>query len=208
MIMMQTLHATTDGVPDHILRAMFAARKRVFIDLLKWDVPVLADLYEVDQFDDEHASYLVLTDEDDEHMASARLLPTTREHILGDIFPQLCEAPAPRGEAIYEITRFCLDRSLNARDRRIVRDTLVTAIVDHALANGITTYTAIAEMGWYSQILAFGWHCMPLGLPHSDRTKTIAALAITIDSATPGLLDAAGIRSLSVTVPHSRRAAA
>lgn len=206
--MLQTLHATPGGIPDHIFRGMFAARKSVFIDLLKWDVPVLAGLYEVDQFDGAHASYLVLTDDNDEHMASARLLPTTHEHILGDIFPELCEKPAPRGETIYEITRFCLDRSLNARDRRTVRDTLVNAIVDHALANDITTYTAIAEMGWYSQILAFGWHCTPLGLPHSDGTKTIAALAISIDPGTPELLDAAGIRSLSITLPRAKRAAA
>ncbi|AYJ84852.1 autoinducer synthase (plasmid) [Sphingomonas paeninsulae] len=206
--MLHILHSTHGGVPDHILRGMFAARKSVFIDLLKWDVPVLAGLYEIDQFDDQHASYLVLTDENDAHMASARLLPTTREHILGDIFPELCEVPAPRGETIYEITRFCLDRSLNARDRRTVRDTLVNAIVGHALVNDITTYTAIAEMGWYSQILAFGWDCRPLGLPHSDGTKTIAALAITIDSATPGLLDAAGIRSMSTTLPRDNRVAA
>jgi N-acyl-L-homoserine lactone synthetase len=206
--MLQILDSTPGGIPDHILRGMFAARKSVFIDLLKWDVPVLAGLYEIDQFDDEHARYLVLTDDKDEHMASARLLPTTREHILGDVFPELCEDSAPRGEAIYEITRFCLDRTLNARDRRVVRDTLVNAIVDHALAHDISTYTAIAEMGWYSQILAFGWHCTPLGLPHSDGTKTIAALAIAIDGKTPGLLDAAGIRSLTLTFPRNRRAAA
>jgi N-acyl-L-homoserine lactone synthetase len=206
--MMQILHSTPGDVPDHILRAMFAARKQVFIDLLKWDVPVLAGKYELDQFDDEHASYLILTDDEHTHMASARLLPTTREHILGDIFPQLCEEPAPRGETIYEITRFCLDRSLNARDRRIVRDTLVTALVDHALTNDITTYTAVAEMGWYSQILAFGWHCTPLGLPHSDGTKVMAALAIAIDVATPGLLDVAGIRPMSLAVPRDKRAAA
>ena len=206
--MLRNLHSTANGVPDHILRGMFTARKSVFVDLLKWDVPVLADLYEIDQFDGEHASYLVLTGEDDAHMASARLLPTTRAHILGDIFPELCDEPAPRGEAILEITRFCLDRSLNARDRRVVRDALVNAIVDHALAHNITTFTAIAEMGWYSQILSFGWHCTPLGLPHSDGSKTIAALAIAIDSTTPGLLDAAGIRALSITEMRNQRAAA
>lgn len=206
--MLQTLHSTPEGIPDHILRGMFTARKCVFIDLLKWDVPVLAGLYEIDQFDGEHARYLVVTDEADNHMASARLLPTTRAHILGDIFPELCDEPAPRGDAIFEITRFCLDRSLKARDRRIVRDTLVNAIVDHALAHDITTFTAIAEMGWYSQILGFGWHCTPLGLPHSDGSKTIAALAIAIDSTTPGLLDAAGIRSQSITGARDQRAAA
>src|SRR3546814_12577576 len=45
---------------DAVLAAMFEARKRVFVDLLGWDVPVLAGRFEVDQFDDVHARYLVL----------------------------------------------------------------------------------------------------------------------------------------------------
>jgi hypothetical protein len=98
--MVQTLHATPGGVPDHILRGMFAARESVFIDLLKWDVPVLAGLYEIDQFDNEHARYLVLSDDNDDHMASARLLPTTREHIVGDIFPSFARRPPPGDWAI------------------------------------------------------------------------------------------------------------
>ena len=54
---------------EHIaLRSMFAARKRVFIDLLKWDIPALADQYEVDHFDDIHATYLIVTDEAGEHL--------------------------------------------------------------------------------------------------------------------------------------------
>ena len=40
---------------DASLRAMFAARKQVFVDLLKWDLPVLAGEYELDQFDDPDA---------------------------------------------------------------------------------------------------------------------------------------------------------
>ncbi|EKU74945.1 hypothetical protein HMPREF9718_02473 [Sphingobium yanoikuyae ATCC 51230] len=59
---------------DMVLRAMFEARKRVFIDLLKWDLPVLADRYEVDHFDTPDAQYLVLTDTELHHRASTRLL--------------------------------------------------------------------------------------------------------------------------------------
>ena len=47
-----------------LLRAMFEARKRVFIDLLKWDLPVLADRFEIDHFDDPHATYLIVGDQD------------------------------------------------------------------------------------------------------------------------------------------------
>ena len=69
-----------------VLAAMFEARKRVFVDLLGWDVPVLAGRFEVDQFDDPHARYLVLTDSDGRHLGSARMLDTTRPHILGELY--------------------------------------------------------------------------------------------------------------------------
>ena len=88
---------------EHIaLRSMFAARKRVFVDLLKWDLPVLAGRFEVDQFDDPHATYLIVTDREGEHLASARLLPTTRPAILDALFPHLVAGPVPRGEGIAE----------------------------------------------------------------------------------------------------------
>ena len=61
---------------DRLLRTMFEARKRVFVDLLKWDVPVLEGAYEIDQFDTREATYVILADEEGSHRASARLLRT------------------------------------------------------------------------------------------------------------------------------------
>src|SRR4051812_20664559 len=96
------------GSPDNpVLKSMFEARKRVFIDLLKWDVPVLEGRYEIDQFDDELATYLVVADTAGAHLGSARLLKTTRPHILDTLFPELCSGDPPRGPNILEITRFC-----------------------------------------------------------------------------------------------------
>jgi len=191
--MLHVLDSAQAPSEDAVLRAMFAARKRIFVDLLKWDVPVVDERYEIDQFDDAHAVYLVLADDQGAHLGSARLLPTNRPHILGTLYPELCAATVPRGPQIYEITRFCLDRRLHARERRAVRDTLVTALVEHALAHGITGYTAIAEMGWFQQILSFGWGSRPLGLPYMDRGTMLAALAIEITRETPALLRSAGI---------------
>ena len=103
---------------DRTLRAMFEDRKSVFVDLLKWNVPVLDGRFEVDEFDDEHAVYVVIADEAGDHLGSARLLPTTRPHILGSLFAQLCAAPPPTGPGVFEITRFCLSRRQNAASRR------------------------------------------------------------------------------------------
>lgn len=201
--MLQVLRSADSPACDAALRAMFAARKSVFVDLLKWDVPVLNDAYEIDQFDDVHATYVIVAETDGSHLGSARLLPTCRPHILDSLYADLCEEAPPRGPGICEITRFCLDRQLTARERRAVRDTLVTGLVEHALASGITAYTAIAEMGWFQQILAFGWRCVPLGPPRIVDGRMLAALRIEITPETPDLLAAAGIAARPI--PHDDR---
>jgi acyl-homoserine lactone synthase len=177
------------------LRAMFEARKRVFVDLLKWDVPVLEGRYEIDQFDDEHAIYLIVADAAGEHLGSARLLPTTRPHILDSLFPSLCAGEPPRRSDCFEITRFCLGRGQNAKARLETRNRLVSALARYALEKGISTYTGVAELGWLQQILAFGWRCRPLGLPRRIDGRTLGALRIDIDCDTPALLAANGILS-------------
>lgn len=188
------LKVTTPGTePDAaLLRAMFAARKAVFIDLLGWDLPVLADQYEMDQFDDEHARYLILTDEG-VHLASARLLPTTRAGILSGLYPMLCAGPTPCAPDTFEITRFCLDRSLNARERRDVRNALVHALAVYALDAGISRYCAVAGLGWFRQIERFGWDCRALGSSIRSGKEELVGLEIDITADTPRLLEAAGV---------------
>ena len=178
---------------EPLLQAMFEARKQVFVDLLKWDVPVLERRYEIDQFDDEHAIYLIVADQAGRHLGSARLLPTSRPHILDSLFPNLCAGEPPRSPDCFEITRFCLGRNQNSKERLETRNRLVSALAQYALENGISTYTGVAELGWLQQILAFGWRCRPLGLPQVIGGRTLGALRIDIDPETPVLLAANGI---------------
>lgn len=175
------------------LRTMFEARKSVFIDLLKWDLPALSGRFEIDRFDDRHAVYVVLVDARGTHLASARLLRSDRPGILNTLFSDLCAGPVPEGPAIHEITRFCLSRTLRAPARRIVRDRLVVALVSLAHERGIRCYTGVADLAWAQQILAFGWACAPLGLPRPHAGATLAAFRIDIAADTHARLAAAGI---------------
>lgn len=191
--MLHLIGTTQPGFNDAVLRNMFEARKRVFVDLLGWDVPVIAGRFEVDQFDTPEATYVVLAGDEAEHHASARLLRTTRPHILDTLFADLCDEPVPTGPSVYEITRFCLDRSLDARGRRWARNELVSALARFGLSHGISLYTGVAEAGWLEQILAFGWRCRLLGKPRQHGRNSIGAIAVEIGTDTPALLERAGI---------------
>ncbi|MCM8731088.1 acyl-homoserine-lactone synthase [Hephaestia sp. GCM10023244] len=163
------------------LRAMFRARKEVFIDLLQWDLPALAGEFEVDQFDNQDAEYLILMGREGEHRASARLLRTDRPHLLGDLYPHLCAGPIPSGPTIREITRFCLDRHQRAAERRAARNQLVTVLAEYALENGISGYTGVADLDWFDQVRRFGWTCEPLGQPVDHGGRWLTGLHIAVE---------------------------
>lgn len=191
---------------DPALRTMFEARKRVFVDLLKWDVPVLEGAYEIDQFDTPDAIYLILTDKNGCHRASTRLLRTDRAHILGDLFSHLCDGPVPVRGDFLEITRFCIDPTLARAERREGRDQLVTALVDYARANGVTGYTAVATQAWFRQIAGFGWRCHALGCGGRISGEPLVALQIDIDRDTPDDLARGGVyREASYQVAGTAR---
>jgi acyl-homoserine lactone synthase len=196
--MILTVSHTNRADERQVLRGMFEARKRVFVDLLKWDLPVIADRYELDRFDDAHATYMILTDAERSHLASARLLDTRRPALLDSVFGALCDQPPPRGAHVREITRFCLSRDVPATARGVARDRLVSALVFHALDTGLSCYTGVADIGSYQQILGFGWDCRPLGALRRAYGQTLGAFAIAIDGDTPHKLQRAGILRLDV----------
>lgn len=175
------------------MKTMFTDRKRVFSDILKWDVSIHQDRYEIDQFDTDSARYIVVANNEGRHLASARLLPTSRDHILGAIFPNLCDGPVPIGEHIFEITRFCLSPSQSARDRLVSRKKLVTALAEYGLSTGVQTYTGVAERFWYDQIASFGWQCSALGTLPRENRKGLVALRIDLDEQTIAGLSSGGM---------------
>ena len=175
------------------LLPMFEDRKRLFVDLLGWSVPVVESAYEVDQFDDAHCVYLVDGDAGDPHLGSMRLLPTTRPHILDTLFPALCDGGIPAGAHVWEITRLCLPTRLRAGRRLEIRRQLISAMVDHALTEGITVLTGIVQASFRAQVLAMGWRSAALGPVARISGADLGAFRIEIAPETPALLAATGI---------------
>jgi N-acyl-L-homoserine lactone synthetase len=175
------------------INAMFADRKQVFVDILKWDLPVTEGLYEIDQFDNDDAVYLLAVDDSGAHLGSMRLLRTDQPHILGSLFPHLSDQGIPSGEDTLEITRLCLSPRLPARERRYVRDLLISTMTDYAILNGIATLTGVATANWLAKIQMMGWICETLAPPQAVAGVPTGAFRITIDGNTPADLARMGI---------------
>ncbi|WP_447725551.1 acyl-homoserine-lactone synthase [Sphingomonas koreensis] len=177
---------------SNTLDDMHRDRKRVFVDLLKWEVPIVDAVFELDQFDNEHAIYLIEAGEHGKHLGSFRLLPTDRPHLLGSLFPQLCDEPVPTGSTIFEITRGCLSPQLRAAERQRLRNRLTSAAVDYALRRGMSHLTCVADSGWLGQVTRLGWDCRPLGVPRRIAGVMTGALEITLSARTVEMMRATG----------------
>jgi len=167
-----------------LFRSMHADRKRVFVDMLKWDIDHDGVL-EADAYDTDRADYLILQDsETSEHKGSVRVLPTTGRHMLADVFPFLCEGEVPRGPRIREITRLIVSPRAPRRERLYIRNMLVRSLIDLGLQTGVDAYTCVCDYSFLTQLLAGGWEIDPLGLPQQYEGSLIGAIKIHIDATT------------------------
>lgn len=206
--MIRHINATNISRHEQAMDSMFKDRKRVFVDLLRWDVPVQGG-YERDQFDDDAAEYVIICDPlTGDHQASMRILRTDRPHLLDTVFPMLCEGDVPQGPEYRELTRLCVSPRLRARDRLKARNRLFTTLVEYALLTGIKGYTGVSEMGVYSQVLALGWRCTPLGLPQAINGEVVAAVLAHIEPETINLFRTAGTYDSGEVIVSDGRAIA
>lgn len=167
--------------------AMHADRKRVFVDTLKWALPVVDGQYEVDEYDTDAAIYLIVQEpQTGTHWGSVRIVPTSGPHLLGDKFAHLCSGVVPTGIDTWEITRLCTAPGLTREIAADVRIRLALALVEFALVAGITRYTMMTHMALLSAVLATGWDCEPLGLPVDVAGELTGALLVTVN---PGTLN-------------------
>lgn len=178
-----------------LLQSMFADRRRLFVDLFGWDVPVIDGQYEMDQFDTADTIYLIVADDDGMHEASIRLFPSIRPHMLGTLFPHLCPLGVPVGETTWESTRLCLPQRHGAERRRELRNKLFSAMVDVALDRGIERYTGVIPDPFRKEVLSLGWQAEPLGPAVRIPGGPIGAFLIHVRPDTPERLGWTGVYS-------------
>lgn len=180
------------------IEAMHRDRKRVFVDWLKWPLPVTDSQLEIDQYDNDKAIYLIATEPGTgRHLGSVRLISSLDPHMLAEVFPHMCEEGVPIGPDIYEMTRFCASPDIRDKEENLrVRRMLALAVVEFGLLYGISRLTLTTHMSWFPQLLAIGWDIDMLGPVHMIDGVETAAIAINVS--------AAGLRVMRGRIGRSR----
>ena len=143
---------------------MHRQRHRLFVDILGWTALARPDEMDIDAFDTDAATYLLILDDAGALRGSARFLPTTQPHMLSQLFPEFLDAAPPRGPAILEWTRHAPgDPDWPTATNTAVRVALHLGVLEFARLRGVTAFTGLLETWLVRRARAMGWPCMPLG---------------------------------------------
>lgn len=166
----------------HALMDMHCQRKAVFIDELGWRLNSEAGI-EIDSYDSEDVIYLIEADDPRAPVTgSARLLPTTRPHLLGDIFADLCANDVPCGPNIWEATRFCPAPGMAAPGRRALLLRMIAAIIETGLLFGIERVSFVASAALAPLAERAGWSIAALGPSQRKGRERLKAFIADIDA--------------------------
>lgn len=103
---MRVVSGDKKQIPAELYVQVATYRHRVFVDHLGWSLQTDNGL-ELDQFDRLDTVYVVAQNDEGQVFGCARLLPTTRPYLLGELFPQLLNGlPPPCSPDVWELSRF------------------------------------------------------------------------------------------------------
>ncbi|MBB6468576.1 acyl-homoserine lactone synthase [Aminobacter lissarensis] len=168
---------------DHLERH-FRIRHEIYVLGRKWQQIERPVPLEIDAFDTRDAIYLLGIDDAGNLVGGSRLVPTTKPHLLSDVFPMLVRGAPPRDVDLYEWTRFFVMPSLRMTGRSSQpAGVVLCGLLEACLRLGIGRLSVVCEDFWPARLEQLGWSVTRLGeaLDHPDGR--IVALLIQISAA-------------------------
>ena len=167
----------------HALTEMHRQRKQVFIDQMGWRLNDVAGV-EIDSYDADDVVYLIEAENFRASVTgSARLLPTDRPHLLGEVFACLCDETPPTGPNVWEATRFCPAPDMPTGEaRRALLYRMIGAIIETGLLFGIERVTFVASSALAPLADQAGWNVRALGAAKKIGRERLRAFVADIDS--------------------------
>jgi N-acyl-L-homoserine lactone synthetase len=201
---MQTITGKTSDFSPEFETAIAQYRHKVFIERLGWQLPVENNM-ERDQFDRPDTLYIIARNTSGAICGCARLLPTTRPYLLGDVFPNLLAGlPVPCDDETWELSRFAVANIDNAHvsQAEAAQNTraLLAAAIKTAADNGARRLITVSPLGIERLLHRMGVHAHRAGPPILVDGKPVFACRIEIDEQTIRALGIDG--EASMTIPH------
>lgn len=143
---------------------IFRFRKRLFVDIEKWDLPTDGP-FEIDQFDHEMAKYIVIF-HCDKLVGGFRAIRTTDPYLASAVFPDLAQTiPYPKKHDAWEISRFGVIPRDNPRDRIVAAKFNYSMMFRFANMYRATSLVAIADLQYERFLRKLGVRSRRFGPP-------------------------------------------
>src|SRR5262245_47681479 len=133
------------GLYENVIEQSFRLRYDIFVRELGWSALQRADGRDVDAYDQPDTVYILAID-GDRVVGGERLCPTTRPHLLSDVFPYLAHVKGvPAGPDVWECSRYFVikERRSGRTDCR-----LLAALQEFGLQEGVSQLSVVVETWW------------------------------------------------------------
>lgn len=167
-------------IPAIELNKMYRMRYDVAVGQWGWNIPTAKHGLDKDQFDTPYTTYLLVYNAAQDMVACARLNPTTRPHLMSEIFASQCEfLGVPQDDSIHELSRFIVDADKLTHAQQVQLYLQVCLVVtEYAIHIGVKQLTWLSHKTKYIKSVVV-WKTKPLGLPQyyeDDDAEYIAAI--------------------------------
>lgn len=164
------------------MQDQFRVRHEIYVEERGWDALRRPDRLEHDAFDTDDAAYL-LAIENDRVVGGSRFTPTTKPHLLSEVFPHMAEVKGiPRAPDIMEWTRmYVIKEARGTMQGNGTLGQLWSGAIEYCLTEGLSAFTFIFEVWHFTRMHECRWKLRPLGLPAIIENNMWLAALVEID---------------------------
>ena len=173
------VHIVRGRVSDRhaaLLEDNYRLRHRIFVEQQGWHALRRPDARDIDEFDNEDATHILLTD-GNQLVGGSRVTPLDRPNLLQTVFNGLVQDTLPADPSLgADWTRFYVRPDRREGRRRAPESAaLFCAMMEYALSQGFAFITFVSSLSMVEHGTAVGWRITPLGEPDLVQGKATVA---------------------------------
>jgi len=178
MFQIHAIHAGNRHLYEEALDQHHRIRHDIYVGERKWMDLERPDGREIDQFDTDHAVYLLGIEPGKGVVGGSRLVPTLQPHLMSEVFPELANMRGlPRAPDIFEWTRIFVIPAKREGGRLCKAAGIVyCGILEFCLSQGVRQLSVVCEAYWIPRLTGLGWNPVLLGMPIEKDGMTIVGI--------------------------------